>query len=47
MDKDTGIQQYDRIITDGMIRAMYGADPFYNVGLWSDGVEDQSEASKA
>ena len=46
-EKMEGIQQYDRIITDRMIRAMYGSDPFYNVGLWSEGVDNPSQASKA
>lgn len=39
------VEHYDRIIFDPMMRAYYGNEPFYNVGLWSNGVDDQAAAS--
>lgn len=41
------VEHYDRIIFDPLMRAYYGEQPFYNVGLWSNGAEDQAAASTA
>lgn len=41
------VEQYDRLIFDPLMRAYYGAEPFYNVGLWSEGSRDQAAASTA
>lgn len=43
----TPIGHYDRIIFDPLMRAYYGAVPFYNVGLWSNRATDQGAASTA
>lgn len=44
---DAVVAYYDRLILDPLMRRWYGAEPFYNVGYWNEGIRCQQQASEA